>query len=196
MNDIIVVCICECRHWMPASKSQAIQVIVSHTISHTLWETTRSIPHYIIILSLTFVPPAASCYKGVCHFMCSRSGCFFPLSLSLSLLPTPIRLRSNDKEKKLWYIKKRNVSKERCVFSVDFVLCALTWVDQCAAKSMVVCWLSWLDDWLALDSHFITHIYMYDLVFWFGNQHCREIDGMALILRRLICWMGLLFLPL
>lgn len=115
-----------------------MMMMTAATAATTTTTTTTAIPHYMIILSLTFVPPAASCYKGVCHFMCSNflvtSWVGFFLFFSLSFIHTlihsiPFRWCSNDKEKKLWYIKKRNVSKEWqwicvCVyFSVRSVVC-------------------------------------------------------------------------
>lgn len=100
--------------------------LVSITISRI---QTTVIPHYIIILSLTCVPPAASCYKGVCHFMCSHSG----LVLLLPSLPrcrcrwTTTRRRNCDTSKSGTY--QRNGVSLFCSFFFSILYCmALTWV--------------------------------------------------------------------
>lgn len=117
------------------------------------------------------------------------------LDWSYSCLHCPVAVAvaiDNDKKAKLWYIKKRNVSKEWCVV-ILFVFFRL-YIVWLSLGSRSICLESRV--LLALDSHFIAYELFFRLDFLIRLLVAREIDGMALILRRLICWMSLLFLPL
>lgn len=82
MNDIFA-CTMRMERVIKVYLFSKIKIISKDIVSISIEERKKScgafVPCIIIILSLTFVSPAVSCYKGVCHFM--RSHFLFLLSI-------------------------------------------------------------------------------------------------------------------
>lgn len=130
--------------------------LVSITISRI---QTTVIPHYIIILSLTCVPPAASCYKGVCHFMCSHSG----LVLLLPSLPRCRCHRQRQEGEIVIHQKAERIKGMVCRYSVLFFDCILYGSHLGRAQYV------WRVEFCWLLIHILLHMnFFFVLIFWFG----------------------------
>lgn len=171
MNDIIVVCIRECRALYARNQNGfEARYLVSITISRAGTQTTV-IPHYIIILSLFFVPPAASCYKGVCHFMLAFWMCvvrvFFSFVRSLApfraLCIRTTRRKNCDTSKSGTYQRNKSVCYFFPVMFWSFLSYVLSHLWIFSRWMCLECDCSGF-----LDSHFIA----YDFFFYFVRFGC------------------------
>lgn len=177
MNDIIVVCIRECQHThtnalgVPATKMDLKADISWALPSARQAQRTRTtaIPHYIIILSLTFVPPAASCYKGVCHFMLAFWMGFFSVRFGLFACSVPRSVfERQEREKKTCDTSKSGTNQRNQ--SVLFFFCfgrfclvcshLWAWLAEC------MCWECGCAD--SFDSHFIAYDFFLSFLVRFG----------------------------